>query len=145
MENNFQFRRHEKNVNDVIEKTLKEKDWRKSKKYSNIEVFEIEENEVRNQTNREHKKLRSQECCRVECARFIRTVCMRRIRWSCEGLTSVHNEYTGYTLKHLLLRHMYNLPLPKLCATLLVDPLSLTDAVILTSHCTVRCLIYWLV
>ena len=24
---------------------------------------------------------------------------------------SVHNEYTGYTLKHLLLRHMYNLPL----------------------------------
>ena len=36
---------------------------------------------------------------------------MRRIRWSCEGLTSVHNKYTGYTLKHLLLRHMYNLPL----------------------------------
>ena len=27
---------------------------------------------------------------------------------------SVHNEYTGYTLKHLLLRHMYNLPLPLL-------------------------------
>ena len=27
---------------------------------------------------------------------------------------SVHNEYTGYTLKHLLLRHMYNLPLPML-------------------------------
>ena len=24
---------------------------------------------------------------------------------------SVHNEYTGYTLKHLFLRHMYNLPL----------------------------------
>ena len=47
-------------------------------------------------------------------ARFIRTVCMRRIRWSCEGLTSVHNEYTGYPLKHLLLRHMYNLPLPVL-------------------------------
>ena len=39
---------------------------------------------------------------------------MRRIWWSCEGLTSVHNEYTGYTLKHLLLRHMYNLPLPVL-------------------------------
>ena len=31
--------------------------------------------------------------------------------------TSVHNEYTGYTLKHLLLRHMYNLSLPNLCAT----------------------------
>ena len=30
---------------------------------------------------------------------------------------SVHNEYTGYTLKHLLLRHMYNLSLPNLCAT----------------------------
>ena len=39
---------------------------------------------------------------------------MRRIRWSCEGLTSVHNEYTGYTVKHLLLRHMYNLLLPML-------------------------------
>ena len=67
MENNFQYRRHEKNINDVIEKRLKEKDWRKSKKYSNIEVFQIEENEARNQTNREYnKKLRSQECCRVE-------------------------------------------------------------------------------
>ena len=54
---------------------------------------------------------------------------------------SVHNEYTGYTLKHLLLRHMYNLLLPKLCATLLVDPLSMADAGILNSHCTVRCLI----
>ena len=52
-------------------------------------------------------------------ARFIRTVCMRRIRWSCEGLTSVHNEYTGYTLKHLLLRHMYNLSLPVLMCYLL--------------------------
>ena len=60
-------------------------------------------------------------------ARFIRTVCMCRIRWSCEGLTSVHNEYTGYTLKHLLLRHMYNLSLLKLCATLLVGSLSLAD------------------
>ena len=29
---------------------------------------------------------------------------------------SVHNEYTGYTLKHLLLKHMYNLSLPNLCA-----------------------------
>ena len=38
---------------------------------------------------------------------------------------SVHNEYTGYTLKHLLLRHMYNLSLPKLCATLLVNQLLL--------------------
>ena len=56
MENNFQYRRHEKNINDVIEKRLKEKDWRKSKKYSNIEVFQIEENEARNQTNREHKR-----------------------------------------------------------------------------------------
>ena len=30
---------------------------------------------------------------------------------------SVHNKYTLYTLKHLLLRHMYNLSLPNLCAT----------------------------
>ena len=51
-------------------------------------------------------------------ARFIRTCCTRRIRWSCEGLTSVHNEYTGWSLKHLLLRHMYNLSLPNLHATL---------------------------
>ena len=36
-----------------------------------------------------------------------------------------HNEYAGYTLQHLLLRHMYNLLLPKLCATLLVAPVSL--------------------
>ena len=35
-----------------------------------------------------------------------------------------HNKYAGYTLKHLLLKHMYNLPLPKLHATLLVDLLS---------------------
>ena len=27
---------------------------------------------------------------------------------------SVHNEYTGCLLKHLLLRHIYNLPLPVL-------------------------------
>ena len=32
---------------------------------------------------------------------------------------SVHNKYPGYTLKHLLLRHMYNLPLLVLmCYTL---------------------------
>ena len=54
-----------------------------------------------------------------EIARFIPTVCMRRIRWSCEGFTSVHNKYTGYTLKHLLLRHMYNLPLPMLICYML--------------------------
>ena len=93
-------------------------------------------------------------------ARFIRTVCMRRIWWSCEGLTSVHNEYTGYTLKHLLLRHMYNLSLPNLCATcsslaalrlptarvpdcysLLFNSLSLSLSLLLSAHCTVRCLI----
>ena len=34
-----------------------------------------------------------------------------------------HNEYAGYTLKHLLLRYMYNLSLPKLRATPLADPL----------------------
>ena len=51
-------------------------------------------------------------------ARFICTICMPRIWWSCEGLMSVHNEYTGYTLKHLLLRHMYNLSLPNLHALL---------------------------
>ena len=52
-------------------------------------------------------------------ARFIRTVCMRRIRRSCKGLTSVHNEYTGYTLMHLLPRHMYNLSLLALMCYLL--------------------------
>ena len=106
--------------------------------------------------------------CRVDFmllsgARFIRTVCMRRIRWSCEGLTSVHNEYTGYLLKHLLLRHMYNLPLPILlcCAQALHSETSYcyrycwstdlsvcvcdTESLCLcVSHCTVRCFIYCL-
>ena len=27
-------------------------------------------------------------------------------------MSVIHNEYAGYTLKHLLLRHMYNLSLP---------------------------------
>ena len=53
------------------------------------------------------------------CPRFIHTICMHRIQWSCEGLMPVHNEYTGYTLKHLLLRHMYNLPLPMLMCYML--------------------------
>ena len=93
-----------------------------------------------------------------ETARFIRTVCMRRIRWSCEGLTSVHNEYTGYTLKHLLLRHMYNFLLPMLMCYLL-KPYALrlptcwsavlgpTDrrmrqrVCVCVSHCTVQCFI----
>ena len=53
-------------------------------------------------------------------ARFISTVCTHRIRWSCEGLTSVTQWIHWIQLKHLLLRHMYNLSLPNLCATLLV-------------------------
>ena len=65
-------------------------------------------------------------------ARFIRTVCMRRIRWSCEGLTSVTQQIHWIQLKHLLLRHMYNLPLPKLCATLLVDPTALLESLLMT-------------
>ena len=31
-------------------------------------------------------------------ARFYPSCCTRRIRWSCEGLTSVHNDYTGWSL-----------------------------------------------
>ena len=31
-------------------------------------------------------------------ARFYLSGCTRRIRWSCEGLMSVHNEYTGWSL-----------------------------------------------
>ena len=37
-------------------------------------------------------------------ARFIRTVCTRRIRWSCEGLTSIPQQIHWIQLKHLLLR-----------------------------------------
>ena len=55
---------------------------------------------------------------------------------------SVHNEYTGYTLKHLLLRHMYNLPLPVLmcyalepCALRLLTTTAATNA--LTLYCAV--------
>ena len=40
----------------------------------------------------------------------------------------LHNKYTWIQLEHLLLRHMYNLPLPNLCATLLVAPCSLTGS-----------------
>ena len=52
---------------------------------------------------------------------------------------SVHNEYTGYSLKHLLLRHTYNLSLPNLCATLLGAPLLLesTHGITLTLYCAV--------
>ena len=41
-----------------------------------------------------------------------------------------HNEYAGYTLKHLLLRHMYNLSLPKLHATLLAAGAQLFSTVV---------------
>ena len=60
---------------------------------------------------------------------------------------SVHNEYTEYTLKHLLLRHMYNLLLPNLCATCsslvtlrlpTVDPYSTEASGEMRSH-TVLC------
>ena len=50
-----------------------------------------------------------------------------------------HNEYAGYTLKHVLLRHMYNLPLLKLRATLLADPLSLESA----TEWAILCRNYW--
>ena len=67
-------------------------------------------------------------------ARFICTVCTCRIRWSCEGLTSVHNEYTEYTLKHLLSRHMYNLSLLNLCAMLWPDVSQSSPNYELNSH-----------
>ena len=54
-------------------------------------------------------------------ARFICTICTCRIWWSCQGLTSVSQWIHWMQLKHLLLRHMYNLSLLNLCATLLVD------------------------
>ena len=43
---------------------------------------------------------------------------------------SVHNKYTGYTLKHLLLRHLYNLPLPVLTCYVL-EPHAATAAQII--------------
>ena len=68
---------------------------------------------------------------------------------------SVHNEYTGYTLKHLLLRLMYNLLLPVLLCyapepyalrllTATAATLLLLCSVLSLSHCTVRCFIYCL-
>ena len=42
--------------------------------------------------------------CITNYARFICTVCTRRIRWSCEGLTSVTQQIHRIQLKHLLLR-----------------------------------------
>ena len=50
-------------------------------------------------------------------ARFIGTACMRRIRWSCEGLMSTSQQTHWIQLKHLLLMTMYNLSLPKLMLT----------------------------
>ena len=41
---------------------------------------------------------------RFSCARFIRTVCTRRIRWSCVCLTSITQRIHWIQLKHLLLR-----------------------------------------
>ena len=85
-----------------------------------------------------------------EGARFICTVCTCRIRWSCKGLMSVTQQIHWIQLKHLLLSHMYNLSLPKLCATLLVSPTALLESLLasalsltdwLVSHCTVCCLI----
>ena len=58
-------------------------------------------------------------------ARLICTVCMLRIRSSCEGLMSVTQQIHCMRLKHLLLRHMYNLSLPNLRATLQVGLLCL--------------------
>ena len=77
---------------------------------------------------------------------------------------SVHNEYTGYTLKHLLLRHMYNLPLLILMCYVLKpyalrlpadgcspikcwrsNPPNVCVCPVLTAlHHTVRCLIFCL-
>ena len=66
-------------------------------------------------------------------------------------------KYTGYTLKHLLLRHMYNLPLPILlchaqalcsetsscydcmCVTLCVCTLNESQSVSVCVSCTVLC------
>ena len=49
-------------------------------------------------------------------ARFIHTVCTRRIQWSCKGLTSIPQQIRWIQLKHLLPLTMYNLSLPKLSA-----------------------------
>ena len=43
-------------------------------------------------------------------------------------MSVTHNEYAGYTLKHLLLRHMLQLVATELRATLLADPSSLGAA-----------------
>ena len=41
---------------------------------------------------------------------------------------SVTQQIRWIHLKHLLLKNMYNLPLPKLCATLLADLLALDSS-----------------
>ena len=64
---------------------------------------------------------------------------------------SVHNKYTGYTLKHLLLRHMYNLLLPNLCAiaqalhseTSYYDACALAGSVLANALHTVLCGIFY--
>ena len=43
---------------------------------------------------------------------------------------SVTQQIHWIQLKHLLLRHMYNLSLPKLYATLLVGPIALLESLL---------------
>ena len=51
--------------------------------------------------------------------------------WERSFLLTHDNPCYRYTLKHLLLRHMYNLPLPKLHATLVVAGMQLFSAVVI--------------
>ena len=51
---------------------------------------------------------------------------------------SVTQQICWIHLKHLLLRNVYKLPLLKLCATLLADPLMLDSATELTSRTRMR-------
>ena len=57
---------------------------------------------------------------------------------------SVSQQIHWMQLKHLLLRHMYNLSLPNLCATLLVDPTALLESV-LANVSTLYCVVSYIV
>ena len=78
--------------------------------------------------------------CVVPIARSIRTVCTRRIQWSCEGLMSTSQQILWIQLNHLLRMTMYNLSLPKLHANYYGLPMTVQLQAAHELMFTVQCL-----
>ena len=59
-------------------------------------------------------------------------------------MSVTHNKYAGYTLKHLLLRHMYNLPLPNYMLPYWLISLESVPEWAPNRECTPYCTVWWL-